>query len=89
MSQNKKYELKIAQKNDNWSAKIIRKVSKHKTRVTLSKKGFSSESEAREWAEQEVQILLKKHYEKQKSKKEAEITEAPVTTSPPVTTSEE
>jgi len=51
MSTNKKYAYQLEQIDTIWNARITRKVTSKKTVISKQKTGFSSESEAKDWAE--------------------------------------
>ena len=54
-----KYSYQIIGDGSSWTAKIIRRISVRKTGVSKSQGDFSSESEAKEWAEKELATFLK------------------------------
>lgn len=58
MSQ-KKYEITLTEKDQSWTAAIVRKVSARKTTITKSQDGFASEAGAASWADTELKALLK------------------------------
>lgn len=51
MATSKKYQIKIEQRDADWTAQITRRVSAKKAVVTKKQDGFASEAEAMEWAE--------------------------------------
>lgn len=55
MSKNKKYSSKIEQIDAHWQATINRQVTANKTIVSKEKGGFTSESEAEDWANEQLQ----------------------------------
>ena len=55
-----KFEYRLVEKNNTWTAEITRKVSARKTSVTKSKADFASEAEAAEWAQTELKDLSTK-----------------------------
>jgi hypothetical protein len=58
MSQGKKYSIQVVQNDDAWMAKIIRKVTTKRTKVTKKKGRFTTETEAQAWAEAELKTLV-------------------------------
>ena len=58
MSTSKKYSYRIAKNRKNWKAEIIRQVTSRKTVVSKRKTGFTTETEAKEWAENELQSFI-------------------------------
>ena len=54
MSQGKKYSVQIVQNDNTWTAKIVRKVTTKRTKITKKQTGFASEAEANTWAETEL-----------------------------------
>ena len=54
MSKGKKYDFKIEQVNSLWRAQITRQVTSRKVAVTKQKADFESESDATQWAENEL-----------------------------------
>lgn len=55
MSNSKKYQYKITEDSPScWSASIIRQVSSTKSNVSKTKGDFSTEAEAKKWAEAEL-----------------------------------
>ena len=78
MKKSKKYEYRVMQDNDTWSAEIIRRVTSRVTVVSKEKEGFATEAEAQAWGQAEVETFLKKtnigESQKRRAKeKEAEI----------------
>lgn len=71
MSTGKKYSYQLTQSSSSWNASIIRHISSRKN--TLSKKqcGFKTESEAKQWAEAELEkfVLAQKQRNERKNKK--------------------
>lgn len=64
MAKGKKYEFLVKQDNTGWTAEIIRKATTKKTIVSKRQNGFPSESEAQEWGERELKILLQSVHER-------------------------
>ena len=58
MAKSKKYNFKVIQDGDSWSAKILRRVSSQKTVVSKKQAGFDSESDAQAWAEKEITLFF-------------------------------
>lgn len=54
MANSKKYTFQVKEDRSSWSAKIIRRVSSQKTVVSKRQGGFSSEADAKAWAEKEI-----------------------------------
>jgi len=50
MSNNKKYQIKLEQKDSEWVAQITRQVTSRKIVVTKQQDSFTTETEAQEWA---------------------------------------
>lgn len=61
MANSKKYDYRIVQDDENWTAEITRRASSKKTVVSKSQGGFSSEPDAKAWAENELVTFLKSH----------------------------
>ncbi len=64
MTQGKKYNYRIAKNRKNWKAEIVRQVTSRKTVVSKRKTGFTTESEAKEWAEKELTSFIENQSEK-------------------------
>ena len=60
MKKSKKYDYRVAQDNDAWTAEITRRVTSRVTVVSKDKGGFATEAEAQAWAQAEVESFLKK-----------------------------
>lgn len=58
MTQNKKFDFRLIQENDTWTAQITRRMTARKTVVSKKKQGFESEAEAQTWAETQLQAYL-------------------------------
>jgi uncharacterized membrane-anchored protein len=67
MMKGKKYDYQVVQGDSGWTAEIIRKKTKKETIVSKSQSGFVSETEAREWAQEEIKTFLQKLGERNKS----------------------
>jgi hypothetical protein len=66
MAKGKKYDFKVTQVDSTWSAEIIRQVTSRKTVVSKSQDGFASESDATEWAKQQLAEFLEQLKQKNK-----------------------
>ena len=62
----KKYTVRIEQESSGWVGQIIRRASAKKSVVSKSQSGFTTESEAQEWGESELQSFLKSLGERNK-----------------------
>lgn len=60
MKQSKKYDYRVLQDNDAWTAEVIRRVTSRVTVVSKGKGGFATEAEAQAWGQAEVEAFLKK-----------------------------
>lgn len=70
MSQSKKYDVRISQKKDTWNAAIVRRASAKKTITSKSKMGFKTETEAKQWAENELALFTAKQSAQNKRRAE-------------------
>ncbi len=59
MAKAKKYDYRVVQTATAWRAEITRRVTAKKAMVSKEQGGFSTESEAKEWAEQALKSFLK------------------------------
>ncbi len=66
MTQSKKYDSRISQTNDSWTAEITRRASVKKIVVSKVQDGFKTEADAKEWADKELAIFLTKQSEHNK-----------------------
>ena len=73
MTQSKKFSLLIEQTDQQWSAKIIRKVSNRRTMVSKKKGRFATEAEAQAWGEQTLQEFLQNHAQRNERHAQARI----------------
>ena len=78
MKQSKKYDYRVVQDNDAWTAEVTRRVTSRVTVVSKGQGGFATEAEAQAWGQAEVETFLKKtnkgEMEKRRVKeKEAEV----------------
>ena len=60
MKQSKKYDYRVLEDNDAWTAEITRRVTARVTVVSKGKGGFATEAEAQAWGQAEVEAFLKK-----------------------------
>ncbi|MBU2886651.1 DUF3622 domain-containing protein [Gilvimarinus agarilyticus] len=58
MSNGKKYDFRVIENNGAWRAELTRRATARKTVVSKAQDGFSSEAEAKIWAEAELKALL-------------------------------
>ena len=66
----KKYDFRVVQDNDLWTAEIIRRKTSKETVVSKSQAGFSSQADAQEWAETELKIFLHSLAERNRKRSE-------------------
>lgn len=66
MSKTKKYDFRAVQNNSGWTAEIIRRATSRKVVVSKSKSGFSTESEALKWGDEELKAFILKLSERNK-----------------------
>ena len=66
MTKTKKYDYRAVQDASEWTAEIIRRVTSTKVVVSKSQSGFSSESEALKWGNDELKTFLLNLKEKNK-----------------------
>ncbi|MDH5301889.1 MAG: DUF3622 domain-containing protein [Gammaproteobacteria bacterium] len=69
MAKSKKYECVVSEENGSWRADIVRKVSRTKVLVTMSKDGFSDDDDAMDWGKKEISVLLKAQNAKERQKR--------------------
>jgi len=67
MSKGKKYDYRITEANGHWTAEIVRRASSKKTVISKSQDGFSSESDAQAWGQNELKSFL--HNQEQRNKR--------------------
>ena len=60
MKKSKKYDYRVVEDNDAWTAEITRRVTSRVTVVSKGKGGFATEAEAKAWGQAEVEAFLKK-----------------------------
>jgi len=70
MTTTKRYDFRLLQKDDLWSAEIVRRVSVEKMVVSKHQDGFATEADAQTWATNEIAQFLKKYKEKNKVRSE-------------------
>lgn len=58
MKTGKKFDFRLVQNNDVWTAEITRQVTSKKIRISKSQDGFISESDAKEWGQKELKNFL-------------------------------
>lgn len=58
MTQTKKFDFRLIQENDTWTAQITRRMTARKTVVSKKKQGFESEADAQTWAETQLKAYL-------------------------------
>ena len=58
MAKGKKYDYRVAQVDSSWVAEIIRRVTSKKTIVSKTQTGFSTEADAEQWAQKELELFL-------------------------------
>ncbi len=66
MTKGKKYDFRIVQNGDCWTAEITRRVTSKKTSVSKKQGEFATESEAKDWAENELKSFMKNQNERNK-----------------------
>lgn len=75
MKQSKKYNCRVIQEDDSWTAEVTRRVTSRVIVVSKGKGGFATEAEAQAWGQAEVEALLKKtnlaEMEKRREKQKA------------------
>jgi len=68
MTQKNKFEYTITQNDNTWSAKIMRRVTKHKMAISSQKKGFESEALANTWAKKTLDGFIENQQSNNKRK---------------------
>ena len=58
MAKGKKYDYRAVENSGFWTAEIIRRASSKKTVVSKSQSGFTTESDAQEWGQNELKLFL-------------------------------
>ncbi len=71
MSQGKKYNVRLVQKGEKWTAEITRRASARKTLVSKRKDHFTSEAEAQAWGDEALKGFLKVQVKRNKDESEA------------------
>ena len=66
MTKNKKYDYRVVENDNEWTAEILRRITSKETVISKSQSGFSSESEAQEWGQNELKSFLQKLIERNK-----------------------
>lgn len=64
----KKYDFQLIEKRNGWAAEIIRQITSRRTIVSKRQLGFTTEAEAKEWAEKELVEFQKIQTERNKRK---------------------
>jgi len=59
MAMSKKFSCAVVETESGWAAEIRRRVNRQKSIVSKRQAGFASESEAKAWAEAELQSFFK------------------------------
>lgn len=70
MAKSKKYDYRVTTSETGWVAEIIRQVTSKKTVVSKSQDGFTTETEAKAWGQQELKIFVQNHAARSKSRSE-------------------
>ena len=78
MKQSKKYDYRVLQDNDAWTAEVIRRVTSRVTVVSKGQGGFATEAEAQAWGQAEVEAFLKKTNIGESEKRRAKEMEAEI-----------
>lgn len=58
MSKSKKFDIRILEEGDTWTAQITRRKTARETIVSKSETGFSSEADAKKWADEALVEFL-------------------------------
>ncbi|NRA55269.1 MAG: DUF3622 domain-containing protein [Gammaproteobacteria bacterium] len=58
MSKGKKFDYRIEQDNETWTAQIVRRKTARETIVSKTQDGFATEAEATQWAQTELVSFL-------------------------------
>ena len=70
MKKEMKYNLRIVQDDDSWSAEITRRKTARETVVTKRQSDFASESEAQEWGQMALKEILETVKERNRRRSE-------------------
>lgn len=73
MSQSKKYSYRVTEKEGGWSAEILRQASNKKVVVSKRQDNFTSEDDAKSWADKELEQFLQQQVERNKRKAEKRV----------------
>lgn len=65
-----KFDYRLVEKSDTWTAQIVRQVTSRRTMVSKKQAGFASEEEAKAWAENELVEFSKNQAERNVRKAE-------------------
>ncbi|OEF25143.1 DUF3622 domain-containing protein [Vibrio rumoiensis] len=68
----KKYDFQLIEKRNGWAAEIIRQITSRRTIVSKRQLGFTTEAEAKEWAEKELIEFQKIQTERNKRRSAAD-----------------
>ena len=66
---NKKFDYRVTQDGETWSAAIVRRVTARKTGVSKRQGGFATEAEAQQWGETELKKFVENLRERNKNRK--------------------
>ena len=66
MAKGKKYDYRVVQDKNSWTAEIVRQITSKKTVVSKSQGGFATESDAQEWVTKELDSFLRNLRERNK-----------------------
>ena len=66
MTASKKYSYRVLKNRKNWKVEIVRQATSNKTVVSKRKTGFETESEATQWAEEELKSFIENQLERNK-----------------------
>lgn len=58
MPKSRKYDIRVAQTEAGWSGEIVRRASATKSVVSKAQDGFTTEQEAKAWADTEMVAFL-------------------------------
>ena len=66
MKKSKKYDCRVVQGENGWTADILRRKTAKQTVVSKSRTGFADEAEAQKWCEAELKEFLQQLDERNK-----------------------
>ena len=58
MAKTKKFDYRIVEDSNCWTAEILRRATSKKTIVSKSQSGFATKAEAEEWGQKELKAFL-------------------------------